>query len=165
MTLTISQQSSTNRILHAAKMSAPGPDLSGFWETLRVEIGRGYSNQTYARTQRLNSVYVHQVYYIPGPFDLKAFGPDSALAAPSSTYSVYCGVDGMADNAFESLETCIKAVLATNPFANRKAMSRGTFNVWSPDGEGSLFVEFKDEDVEAALAFADSLNGSVEAAN
>ena len=43
-----------------------------------------------------------------------------------------------------------------------EALGFGTLSVWSPDGEGALYAEFDDDNVEAALAFADSLSDFVE---
>ena len=162
MELTVSQQLSTNKLMRQARINAPYKDPEGFWETSRVEMGRGYSSQTFAHTRRLNGVYVHQSCYTPGPFDLKAFGPDSKLATPSSTYSVYCGVEGLKDEAYKNTAACIAAVQAENPNVDLKALRLGKFGVWSPDGEGALYVDFNDKNVETALAFADSLNEFVE---
>ena len=97
MKLTVSQQLSTNRLLHTARVNVPAEDPSGFWETTRVALGRGYCSHTHAHTRRLNGVYVHQVYYMPGPSDLDGDGTPSL---PASTYSVYCGVGGAGRQCF-----------------------------------------------------------------
>ena len=163
MELTVSQQLSTNKLLRQARFNVPSKDPEGFWENFRVEVGRGYSSQTFACTQRLNGVYVHHAYYQPGPFDHIAYGPDSIQAYPASTYTVYCGVEGLKDDAYKGKASCIRAVSAENPSVDLEALSFGKFGIWFPDGEGALYVDFGDEDIEAALAFADSLNEFVEA--
>lgn len=143
--------------VHAIRASPPGRDPSGFWKTTGVEPGRGYSCTTSAETLRPNGAQVLMEHYTPGPFDLIAFGPESPLSTPSSTYFVYTGIDGQPDK----LSKAAGIVVIKKVHPNVQSCARGVMDVWSPDGEGALFLRFAEKDMDAAFAFADSLEAVV----
>lgn len=147
----------SSKTKNALLISLRYTDESGFWVTDRVKPGRGGSANTFAHHICENGVYVLMRYYTPGPFDALAFGADSKLAQPHAEYSVYCGVLDLDDEAYKDAKDCVARTLAVNPNASKSDMAKGTWSVWSPDGEGALYLDFADLDIEHALAFANSL--------
>lgn len=147
------------KLADAVKSRAPRDD-TGFWEITHVQPGRGMSSVTHA-FHDVGSSRVYQLYYTPGPFDVMAFGPDSREATPRSTYSVWTGLafsqpdeypvvtkwDDPEDWPDEKIRQVIEASVGPIP-------KSASIDIWSPDGEGAIYLEFKDLDVEDALAFA-----------
>lgn len=121
----------------------------------RIEPGRGYSSNTFGTHMLPNGISLLQRYYTPGPFDLLVYGPDCELATPHAEYSVFSGVVGVADNADE--EYVMHLLLLDQPQIDRHALVGARFDVWSPDGEGELWVCFADHQLDEALACARSL--------
>lgn len=136
-------------------------DESGFWIVTDIVPGRGMSSITHAYHD-VGKVRVFQRYYMPGPFDLQMFGPDSDLATPKSTYSVWTGLAfGLPDEypvdvskwddpeqwSEEKLREITEAKVGKLPQSAK-------LSIWSPDGEGMVEAIFKDEFVEDALEFA-----------
>lgn len=122
--------------------------------------GRGYSCETYAHTVCANGVAVGMRHYTPGPFDLLAYGADSPLSCPSSTYEVYCDIEGLADAVRGPL--CRQSVEQLHAGVDKKAMEHGKPQIWSPDGEGELWWCFSEGRMDSALAFAASLNSRLQ---
>lgn len=129
---------------------------AGFWKVTHVQPGRGFSSVTYAEHIFENGVRLQHRYYTPGPFDALAYGAEHKLANPRSTYSVYCAISDQPDEL--SHEAAMELIRVLHANVDQEALACGTSVVWSPDGEGDLFMEFNDEDVEAAIRFAQSLN-------
>lgn len=128
----------------------------GFWKVTHVQPGRGFSSVTHAEHIFENGVRLQHRYYTPGPFDTLAYGAEHKLATSRSTYSVYCAISGQPDEL--SQEAALELIRALHANVDEEALGCGTSMVWSPDGEGDLFMEFADEDVEAAIRFAQTLN-------
>lgn len=140
-------------------------DPSGFWVIDRVQPGRGFSSVTYAHHD-VGTSRVSYRYYTPGPFDLMAYGPDHPLSMPKGTYSVWTGlafpmpdeylVDG---NKWDDPEEWSAAKLKKVVEAGVGKIPKGaTIDIWSPDAEGALYLQFTDEGVEDALEFAAKMN-------
>lgn len=155
MQTTLNLHSAQNKAAHLVNLRYT--DDSEFWITDRVQPGRGGSANTYAHHLCENGVYVLMRFYTPGAFHALAYGADSKLAQPHAEYSVYCGIEGLDDEAYKNAKDCTARTLAINPLASKKDMAKGTWSIWSPDGEGALYLDFGDMDVEHALAFAQSL--------
>ena len=126
----------------------PLTDPSGFWQVTCTTLAYGGSTLTFAYTKRSNDQCVFQVYCEPKL---------STGDLPSSTYRVFPGIHGLPDDFYRKVDQCSALLLEKHPAANLKALSKGSFDVWSPDGDGELCVEFGDFEVEEALDFADSL--------
>jgi hypothetical protein len=140
-------------------------DASGFWIISSVQPGRGMSSVTYAHHD-VGTSRVYQQYYTPGPLDALAFGPNSVQATPRSTYYVWTGLafglpdsypvnvaawDNPEDWSLEKLHQVVEAAVGPLPKGS-------TVDIWSPDGEGALYLMFDDEGVEDALSFAEHMN-------
>lgn len=126
----------------------PPTDPTGFWKVTYTTLSYGGSALTFAYTERPNNQCVFQVYCEPKM---------STGDLPSSTYRVFPGIHGLLDDFYKKVDQCRTLLLEKHPSANLEALRKGSFDVWSPDGEGELCVVFGDLEVEEALAFADSL--------
>ncbi len=118
------------------------------------------SSMTYAHHD-VGSVRVCQDFYTPGPYDAIAYGSGHRLATPCSTYYVWTGLAfGQPDeypvvSKYDNPEKWSAKKLRQVVEAEIGPLPKGaTISIWSPDGEGALYLEFKDEGVEEALAFA-----------
>ena len=146
---------------HAKRMAlARAPRSDGFWTVEHVQPGRGMSSVTYAHHD-VAGCRVYQQFYTPGPLDALAFGAASFQATPKSTYYVWTGLafgqpdeyplvshwDNPEDWSAEKLIDVVTNAVGAIP-------KSATVDIWSPDGEGSLYLEFPDEGVEDALEFA-----------
>lgn len=154
---------STSHPAVAALAPSPVRDASGFWEVISESPGRGMSCRTFAQHVLPNGVAVFQHHYQPGPFDALAFGADSSLAQPHSTYEVYTGVHGQPDELTKA--QALALVLAAHPAVDVESLNLGDLSIWSPDGEGAVYWKFSDLQVEDALRFARSLDAAVILAN
>lgn len=133
-------------------------DAEGFWTTTRVHPLAGGATNTYAHNVRPNGVYLLQRYYCPGPLHALAYGVEDRRSQAAAEYSVYTGVCNLDDEACRDSTSCRTLVLAKNPNADLSAMEAGAWSIWSPDGEGCLYLDFGDLLVEHAIRFADSLS-------
>lgn len=138
-------------------------DATGFWEVTDVQPGRGLSSMTYAHHD-VRAVRVYQQFYMPGPYDVIAFGVDSPEATPKSKYYVWTGLafpqpdeypvvskwDDPQEWSDSKLRKVVKAAVGPIP-------AGATIDVYSPEGEGGIYLEFQDDGVEKALAFASKM--------
>lgn len=146
---------------HAKRTAiAQAPRSDDFWTVEHVQPCRGMSSVTYAYHDVAGTRVYHQ-YYTPGPFDLLAYGAESIQATPKSTYYVWTALAfGMPDeypltshwdNPEDWSEEKLIGVVTK---AVGKIPNGAVVDIWSPDGEGAIYLKFKDEGVEDALAFA-----------
>jgi hypothetical protein len=128
--------------------SKPVSDENGFWVVDHFQPGRGGSSVTYAH-HCFGDVWLNHFYYQPGPWD--HLFPEKYLRGPESTYSVWSGF--ALDQDEGDIETW-------SPKQLKKAVgpipSCATLEIWNPDGEGAVYVCFRDEDVEDAIKYAKS---------
>lgn len=134
-------------------------DETDFWTVKHVYPGRGFSSVTIGEHICENGVKVSQRLYNPGSFDAIVFWPDSSSAMPKSTYTVYTGIHHLPDKV--SKAHAVRLLKAAHPGVDAKALNTAEVSVWSPDGEGALFMQFADLEVEEALRFAQSLNAEL----
>lgn len=140
-------------------------DRSGFWIVTDVQPGRGMSSMTYAHHD-VGAIRVYQQYYTPGPYDALAYGPNSELATPRSTYFVWTGLAfGQPDDSspkgacWDDPETwAVDRLVQVVTEAVGPIPLGAQIDVWSPDGEGALYLRFSDEGVEEALQFAQRMD-------
>lgn len=126
------------------------------WNVDHVRHGAGMSSTTYGHAELGNGVWVFQRYWQPGPFHALAYGVDSDSARPEATYSVFSGVHGAADEGLP-LDALLEKMKALHPNMDVNAARAATVEVWSPDGEGAIYLKFTDLEVEQAFALASTL--------
>jgi hypothetical protein len=134
-------------------------DETGFWTVKYVYPGRGFSSITVGEHVCENGVAVSQRFYNPGPFDVVAYGVDSPAAVAKSTYTVYTGIYGLPDEV--SKYAAVALIKEAHPLVDARALKKAEVSIWSPDGEGALFMQFADLEVEEALRFAQSLDAEL----
>lgn len=126
------------------------------WIVDHVQHGAGMSSTTYGHAELGNGVWVFQRHWQPGPFHALAYGVDSEIARPKATYSVFSGVYG-SDDEGPSLDALLEMMKALHPDMNVNAARSATVDVWSPDGEGAIYLKFDDLEVEQVFALASTL--------
>lgn len=124
-------------------------DESGFWVVDHFKPGRGGSSVTYAH-HSFGEVWLNQRFYQPGPFDF--YNPKLPQLA-KSTYSVWSGFALDIDDGDIDSWSTEQLAQAAGPIP-----ACSTLEVWSPDGEGAIYVVFQDEDIEEAIKYAKSRN-------
>lgn len=126
------------------------------WVVDHVRHGAGLSSTTHGHAVLANGMWVFQHFYQPGPYHALAYGADSPLAAPNSTYLVFSGVQGSDDNG-PSMRTLQAWMENLHPGVDVAALQAATIDIWSPDGEGAIYLRFDDLQVECAFALASSM--------
>jgi len=127
--------------------TAPPQDDTGFWVIKHSYPGAGGSLITIAIHTCTNGEVVSQKFFSPSSFDFES--------AAKSTYSVHLGIFGLPDEVSEAATK--RLIREIHPTIDAQGLSAAEIEIWSPDGEGALFLKFGDLDVEHALRLAQSL--------